>query len=237
MYHQPSSFVIIKLNLSLFIIIQHQSSLLIINHQYWSLFSTFNYHASIFIEPEKMKGNSVTSFQNTSFLLHLNFLFTNKKKSPPRFQHGRAPAKRRVLLEVQSHSNWSLPKALSFRGIGMGHEISHINSGRNLCWWTWIKISLFLVVMNYIGILESQPKKSVMASWFSTKYSFCNCGALLFSNVFVLVGNGGKTSRSFGTQSILTWVFVSPMFLLILLGGWFECIKQKGGLHLSSPFS
>ena len=65
--------------------------------------------------------------------------------------------------------------------------------------------------MNYIGNLESQPNKSVMASWCSTKYtySFCNCGALLFSTVFVLVGRG-KTSRSFGTQSILTWVFVSP---------------------------
>ena len=136
--NQPSSFFILKLKLSLFIIIHHQSSLLIINHQYSSLFSIFDYHASlsIFIEQEKMKGNSVTSFQNTSFLLHLNFLFTNQKKSPPRFQHGGAPANHRVLLEVQSHSNWSLPKALGFRGIGMGHEISHINNGRNLCSWT-----------------------------------------------------------------------------------------------------
>ena len=30
------------------------------------------------------------------------------------------------------------------------------------------------------------------------------CEALLFSYVFLLVGNGGKTSRSSGTQSILT---------------------------------
>ena len=231
LYHQSSSFFILKLKLSLFII----------NHQYSSFFSIFNYHASlsIFIEPEKMKGNSVTSFQNTSCLLHLNFLFTNKKKSPPRLTNTEGHPPNAEFSWKSSLTQIGASKSFGFRGIGMGHEISHINNGRNLCSWTWIKIRLF-VGDDYIGILESQPNKSVMASWFSTKYkySFCNCGALLFLCWLCVV----EKHRVLSALKVFWLESLSAQCFLYFLGGMlvhirFGCIKNMGGVHLSSPFS